>query len=137
MVLILIQFLPSLGENVPQPEPLSPGSLGGQTAPPGVDGPSQDMCSPCSPCSPTDSIVVRISEEERHKYEDEIRKLYKQLDDKVMDVARGWGDKHIDHRRERVTHHITVDTLSFTARKQSIVFRACVCILHHGVQRSH
>uniref|UniRef100_A0A8C5FWM8 Kinesin-like protein n=1 Tax=Gadus morhua TaxID=8049 RepID=A0A8C5FWM8_GADMO len=66
------------------------------------NGPSQDMCSPCSPCSPTDSIVVRISEEERHKYEDEIRKLYKQLDDKVMDVARGWGDKHIDHRRERL-----------------------------------
>uniref|UniRef100_A0A8C4Z726 Kinesin-like protein n=1 Tax=Gadus morhua TaxID=8049 RepID=A0A8C4Z726_GADMO len=74
------------GENVPQPEPLSPGSLGGQTAPPGVDGPSQDMCSPCSPCSPTDSIVVRISEEERHKYEDEIRKLYKQLDDKDDEI---------------------------------------------------
>ncbi|XP_056462509.1 kinesin heavy chain [Gadus chalcogrammus] len=74
------------GENVPQPEPLSPGSLGGQTAAPGVDGPSQDMCSPCSPCSPTDSIVVRISEEERHKYEDEIRKLYKQLDDKDDEI---------------------------------------------------
>lgn len=29
------------------------------------------------------SIVVRISEEERQKYEEEIRKLYKQLDDKV------------------------------------------------------
>uniref|UniRef100_A0A8C5BKF2 Kinesin-like protein n=1 Tax=Gadus morhua TaxID=8049 RepID=A0A8C5BKF2_GADMO len=55
------------GENVPQPEPLSPGSLGGQTA-------------------PTDSIVVRISEEERHKYEDEIRKLYKQLDDKDDEI---------------------------------------------------
>ena len=33
----------------------------------------------------TSSIVVRISEEERQKYEEEIRKLYKQLDDKV-----GW-----------------------------------------------
>lgn len=31
----------------------------------------------------TSSIVVRISEEERQKYEEEIRKLYKQLDDKV------------------------------------------------------
>ena len=29
------------------------------------------------------SIVIHISEEERHKYEEEIRKLYKQLDDKV------------------------------------------------------
>uniref|UniRef100_A0A673WK40 Kinesin-like protein n=1 Tax=Salmo trutta TaxID=8032 RepID=A0A673WK40_SALTR len=29
------------------------------------------------------SIVIRISEEERQKYEEEIRKLYKQLDDKV------------------------------------------------------
>lgn len=29
------------------------------------------------------SIVIRISEEERRKYEEEIRKLYKQLDDKV------------------------------------------------------
>ena len=89
---MLIKFLPSLGENVPQPEPLSPGSAaGGQTAAPGVDGPPQDICSPCSPCGPTDSIVVRISEEERHKYEDEIRKLYKQLDDKVtvMDVDCG------------------------------------------------
>lgn len=32
----------------------------------------------------TSSIVVRISEEERQKYEEEIRKLYKQLDDKVQ-----------------------------------------------------
>lgn len=31
----------------------------------------------------TSSIVVRISAEERQKYEEEIRKLYKQLDDKV------------------------------------------------------
>lgn len=34
----------------------------------------------------TSSIVVRISEEERQKYEEEIRKLYKQLDDKVKEV---------------------------------------------------
>ncbi|KAK1898519.1 Kinesin heavy chain isoform 5A [Dissostichus eleginoides] len=34
----------------------------------------------------TSSIVVRISEEERQKYEEEIRKLYKQLDDKDDDI---------------------------------------------------
>ncbi len=33
--------------------------------------------------SDSSSIVVRISEEERQKYEEEIRKLYRQLDDKV------------------------------------------------------
>uniref|UniRef100_A0A671YCS1 Kinesin heavy chain n=1 Tax=Sparus aurata TaxID=8175 RepID=A0A671YCS1_SPAAU len=46
--------------------------------------PLLDICSPCSPCSLASSIVVHISEEERQKYEEEIRKLYKQLDDKVM-----------------------------------------------------
>ncbi|XP_061641682.1 kinesin heavy chain [Phyllopteryx taeniolatus] len=40
----------------------------------------------CSPCSLTSSIVVHISNEERHKYEDEIRKLYKQLDDKDAEI---------------------------------------------------
>uniref|UniRef100_A0A3Q1JNM7 Kinesin-like protein n=1 Tax=Anabas testudineus TaxID=64144 RepID=A0A3Q1JNM7_ANATE len=34
----------------------------------------------------TTSIVVRISEEERQKYEEEIRKLYKQLDDKDDEI---------------------------------------------------
>lgn len=46
--------------------------------------PLLDICSPCSSCSLASSIVVHISEEERQKYEEEIRKLYKQLDDKVM-----------------------------------------------------
>uniref|UniRef100_A0A7N6BY82 Kinesin-like protein n=1 Tax=Anabas testudineus TaxID=64144 RepID=A0A7N6BY82_ANATE len=41
----------------------------------------------------TTSIVVRISEEERQKYEEEIRKLYKQLDDKLLASSRGDGDK--------------------------------------------
>uniref|UniRef100_A0A3P8VQX9 Kinesin-like protein n=1 Tax=Cynoglossus semilaevis TaxID=244447 RepID=A0A3P8VQX9_CYNSE len=45
--------------------------------------PILDICSPCSSCSIASSIVVHISEEERQKYEEEIRKLYKQLDDKV------------------------------------------------------
>uniref|UniRef100_A0A3Q3FIK4 Kinesin-like protein n=1 Tax=Labrus bergylta TaxID=56723 RepID=A0A3Q3FIK4_9LABR len=35
------------------------------------------------PCSDASSIVVHISAEERQKYEEEIRKLYKQLDEKV------------------------------------------------------
>ncbi|KAG7275973.1 hypothetical protein CRUP_008461 [Coryphaenoides rupestris] len=34
----------------------------------------------------TSSIVVRISEEERQKYEEEIRRLYKQLDDKDDEI---------------------------------------------------
>ncbi|XP_077582520.1 kinesin heavy chain [Stigmatopora nigra] len=40
----------------------------------------------CSPCSVTSSIVVHISEEERHKYEEEIRKLYRQMDDKDAEI---------------------------------------------------
>uniref|UniRef100_A0AAQ4PB87 Kinesin-like protein n=1 Tax=Gasterosteus aculeatus aculeatus TaxID=481459 RepID=A0AAQ4PB87_GASAC len=39
-----------------------------------------------TPCSIASSIVVHISEEERQKYEEEIRKLYKQLDDKDDDI---------------------------------------------------
>ena len=63
-------------------EDLTPGS---KDAPPVPAVPEEplDICSPCSPCSLTSSIVVHISKEERQKYEEEIRKLYKQLDDKV------------------------------------------------------
>uniref|UniRef100_A0AAR2LYJ8 Kinesin-like protein n=1 Tax=Pygocentrus nattereri TaxID=42514 RepID=A0AAR2LYJ8_PYGNA len=38
------------------------------------------------PDSDSSSIVVRISEEERQKYEEEIRKLYRQLDDKDDEI---------------------------------------------------
>uniref|UniRef100_A0A3B4V5Z9 Kinesin-like protein n=1 Tax=Seriola dumerili TaxID=41447 RepID=A0A3B4V5Z9_SERDU len=48
---------------------------------------------PCSPCSIASSIVVHISEEERQKYEEEIRKLYKQLDEK---------DDEINHQSQMV-----------------------------------
>uniref|UniRef100_A0A3Q1GRG6 Kinesin-like protein n=1 Tax=Acanthochromis polyacanthus TaxID=80966 RepID=A0A3Q1GRG6_9TELE len=48
---------------------------------------------PFSPCSIASSIVVHISEEERQKYEEEIRKLYKQLDDK---------DDEINHQSQMV-----------------------------------
>lgn len=36
-----------------------------------------------TPVNDNSSIVVRIAPEERQKYEEEIRRLYKQLDDKV------------------------------------------------------
>ncbi|XP_061687433.1 kinesin heavy chain-like isoform X2 [Syngnathoides biaculeatus] len=56
-----------------------------ETAPPRPDReePAPDVC---SPCSLTSSIVVHISDEERHKYEDQIRKLYRQLDDKDAEI---------------------------------------------------
>ncbi|XP_033821978.1 kinesin heavy chain isoform X2 [Periophthalmus magnuspinnatus] len=50
-------------------------------------------CTPCSPCSIASSIVVHISDEERQKYEEEIRKLYKQLDEK---------DDEINHQSQMV-----------------------------------
>uniref|UniRef100_A0A3Q2XA68 Kinesin family member 5A n=1 Tax=Hippocampus comes TaxID=109280 RepID=A0A3Q2XA68_HIPCM len=66
------------------------GEVGGgsedEDEPPNSEEPALDIC---SPCSLTSSIVVHISEEERHKYEEEIRKLYKQLDDKVTNLLQG------------------------------------------------
>uniref|UniRef100_A0A7N6ARV5 Kinesin-like protein n=1 Tax=Anabas testudineus TaxID=64144 RepID=A0A7N6ARV5_ANATE len=75
------------GENVVVLEKLkSQESEDAPLVPPESEEAVLDICSPCSPCSPCStfsSIVVHISEEERQKYEEEIRKLYKQLDDKV------------------------------------------------------
>ncbi|MBN3296142.1 KIF5A protein, partial [Amia calva] len=62
------------GENVPETEQLSNGGVKLETS----DETPVD--------NSTSSIVVRISEEERHKYEEEIRKLYKQLDDKDDEI---------------------------------------------------
>lgn len=62
-------------------EQLSEDSEDVPLVPPESEEPALEICSPCSVAS---SIVVHISEEERQKYEEEIRKLYKQLDDKVM-----------------------------------------------------
>ncbi|XP_031423416.1 kinesin heavy chain isoform X2 [Clupea harengus] len=63
------------GEEVPKTEQLSPGVV---------------RLEPCEEIPVLDnsnsSIVVRISEEERQKYEEEIRKLYKQLDDKDDEI---------------------------------------------------
>ncbi|KAL4655780.1 kinesin heavy chain isoform X3 [Arapaima gigas] len=62
------------GENVPETEQLSPGQVKLEpTEEPPLD-------------NGTSSIVVRISAEERQKYEEEIRKLYKQLDDKDDEI---------------------------------------------------
>nr|CBN80838.1 Kinesin heavy chain isoform 5A [Dicentrarchus labrax] len=74
-------------------EHLSPGSEEVPLVPPESEVPILDICSPCSPCSLASSIVVHISEEERQKYEEEIRKLYKQLDDK---------DDEINHQSQMV-----------------------------------
>ncbi|KAL2091445.1 hypothetical protein ACEWY4_013708 [Coilia grayii] len=63
------------GEEVPETEQLTPGvvRLEPIEEPPVLDNSNS-------------SIVVRISEEERQKYEEEIRKLYKQLDDKDDEI---------------------------------------------------
>ncbi|KAG8452538.1 hypothetical protein GDO86_004356, partial [Hymenochirus boettgeri] len=63
------------GENVPETEQLSDEE---QLTPEVIDEtPVNDNNS---------SIVIRISEEERRKYEEEIRKMYKQLDDKDDEI---------------------------------------------------
>ncbi|NXW88490.1 KIF5A protein, partial [Alopecoenas beccarii] len=73
------------GEAVPETEQLSRAE---EEAGPG-EGPGTGP----GPCGDTplddnngSSIVIRISEEERRKYEEEIRKLYKQLDDKDDEI---------------------------------------------------
>ncbi|XP_068171841.1 kinesin heavy chain [Antennarius striatus] len=74
-------------------ENLSSGSEDIALVPPKSEEPVPDICSPSSPCSLASSIVVHISEEERQKYEEEIRKLYKQMDDK---------DDEINHQSQMV-----------------------------------
>uniref|UniRef100_A0ACB8EPH3 Kinesin heavy chain isoform 5A n=1 Tax=Sphaerodactylus townsendi TaxID=933632 RepID=A0ACB8EPH3_9SAUR len=63
------------GENVPETEQLSDEE---KVVP--------DICDETPINDNNSSIVIRISEEERHKYEEEIRKLYKQLDDKDDEI---------------------------------------------------
>uniref|UniRef100_A0A8C5W8T3 Kinesin family member 5A n=1 Tax=Leptobrachium leishanense TaxID=445787 RepID=A0A8C5W8T3_9ANUR len=66
---------PRTGENVPEIEQL-------------VDEEqlTQDTCDETPVNDNNSSIVIRISEEERRKYEEEIRKMYKQLDDKDDEI---------------------------------------------------
>nr|XP_056714047.1 kinesin heavy chain isoform X2 [Euleptes europaea] len=63
------------GENVPETEQLSD-----------EEKVVADTCDETPINDNNSSIVIRISEEERHKYEEEIRKLYKQLDDKDDEI---------------------------------------------------
>ncbi|XP_032276383.1 kinesin heavy chain isoform X2 [Halichoerus grypus] len=63
------------GENVPETE-----RLAGDDAALGAD-----LCEE-TPVNDNSSIVVRIAPEERQKYEEEIRRLYKQLDDKDDEI---------------------------------------------------
>ncbi|XP_056653737.1 kinesin heavy chain isoform X10 [Monodelphis domestica] len=63
------------GENVPETE-----RLGGEESTPGGE-----LCEE-TPVNDNSSIVVRIAPEERQKYEEEIRRLYKQLDDKDDEI---------------------------------------------------
>ncbi|XP_072350773.1 kinesin heavy chain-like, partial [Scyliorhinus torazame] len=58
------------GENVPENEQL----------------PEKEERFEATPIADNSSIVIHISEEERQKYEEEIRKLYKHLDDKDDDI---------------------------------------------------
>ncbi|KAM7006042.1 kinesin heavy chain [Tautogolabrus adspersus] len=78
------------GEDVVVLEPLSPETEDIPRVLPESEEPILDICSPCSDAS---SIVVHISAEERQKYEEEIRKLYKQLDEK---------DDEINHQSQMV-----------------------------------
>ncbi|KAJ7317674.1 hypothetical protein JRQ81_003836 [Phrynocephalus forsythii] len=63
------------GENVPETEQLSD-----------EEKAVPDICDETPINDNNSSIVIRISDEERHKYEEEIRKLYKQLDDKDDEI---------------------------------------------------
>ncbi|XP_008575627.1 PREDICTED: kinesin heavy chain isoform 5A [Galeopterus variegatus] len=63
------------GENVPETE-----RLAGEDAALGAE-----VCEE-TPVNDNSSIVVRIAPEERQKYEEEIRRLYKQLDDKDDEI---------------------------------------------------
>ncbi|KAM9230085.1 kinesin heavy chain isoform 1-T1 [Dugong dugon] len=63
------------GENVPETERLAGEDVALRT----------ELCEE-TPVNDNSSIVVRIAPEERQKYEEEIRRLYKQLDDKDDEI---------------------------------------------------
>ncbi|KAM9252278.1 kinesin heavy chain [Cariama cristata] len=70
------------GEPVPETEQLSGAEVEAGTGEGTGTGPTSET--PLNDNS--SSIVIHISDEERHKYEEEIRKLYKQLDDKDDEI---------------------------------------------------
>lgn len=73
-----LYILFTLGENVPETEQLSDN-----------EPITQEPCDETPVNDNNSSIVIRISEEERRKYEEEILKMYKQLDDKVGSFTVG------------------------------------------------
>ncbi|NXR26286.1 KIF5A protein, partial [Cinclus mexicanus] len=73
------------GEAVPETEQLNEAEA--ETGPGEGPGEGQGGAPEESPLNDnSSSIVIHISDEERHKYEEEIRKLYKQLDDKDDEI---------------------------------------------------
>ncbi|XP_057265661.1 kinesin heavy chain [Pezoporus wallicus] len=70
------------GEAVPETEQLN----GAEAEVGPAEGPGPGPTSETPLNDNSSSIVIHISEEERHKYEEEIRKLYKQLDDKDDEI---------------------------------------------------
>ncbi|XP_066193741.1 kinesin heavy chain isoform X1 [Sylvia atricapilla] len=73
------------GEAVPETEQLNEAEA--ETGPGEGPGEGQGGAPEEPPLNDnSSSIVIHISDEERHKYEEEIRKLYKQLDDKDDEI---------------------------------------------------
>ncbi|XP_014747285.1 PREDICTED: kinesin heavy chain isoform 5A [Sturnus vulgaris] len=73
------------GEAVPETEQLNEAEA--ETGPGEGTGEGQGGAPEEPPLNDnSSSIVIHISDEERHKYEEEIRKLYKQLDDKDDEI---------------------------------------------------
>ncbi|NXQ28402.1 KIF5A protein, partial [Alaudala cheleensis] len=73
------------GEAVPETEQLNEAET--ETGPGEGPGEGQGGAPEEPPLNDnSSSIVIHISDEERHKYEEEIRKLYKQLDDKDDEI---------------------------------------------------
>lgn len=71
------------GEAVPETEQLSGAEAEAGTGEGTGEGTGTGPASETPLNDNSSSIVIHISDEERRKYEEEIRKLYKQLDDKV------------------------------------------------------
>lgn len=70
-----------LSEEEATPEPEVADETGTETGT-GVEEPGLDNRNGVVPATAT-SLVVRIADDERRKYEEQIRRLYRQLDDKV------------------------------------------------------
>ncbi|XP_068777563.1 kinesin heavy chain isoform X1 [Struthio camelus] len=74
------------GEDVPETEQLSGAEAETETSTGEGPGSGPEPTSETPLNDNSSSIVIHISDEERRKYEEEIRKLYKQLDDKDDEI---------------------------------------------------